>query len=163
MKQTHRRKLSFSGSVLGLALAVVLLLFSTAAGAADSSGYQVIDGLAIYYAVIPAEIVRGHPKGHPEAVMHGGVPKGKHVHHIMVALFDSTGQERITDAQVTATIGEVGLAAKEIQLEPFTIAGALTYGNYVEVSELATYAIDLAIKRPGPTPVVGTRFAYQHH
>ncbi|WP_436639380.1 hypothetical protein [Microbaculum sp. FT89] len=140
-----------------------MLLFSDAAFAADSSDYRVVDGLAIYYAVLPAEVIRGHPKGHPEAVMHGGVPKGKHVHHVMVALFDGKTMERVTDAQVTATVAEPGLAGRKKQLEPFTVADALTYGNYFEFSKLATYTIDTEVRRPGSSRVVKTRFAYRHH
>jgi len=31
-------------------------------------------GIANYYAVMPAEIIRGREKQHPEARMHGGAP-----------------------------------------------------------------------------------------
>lgn len=163
MKTSNLRKRGFLGGVLGLALAAVLLLFSSAAFAADSSDYRTVDGLAIYYAVLPAEMIRGHPKGHPEAVMHGGVPAGKHVHHLMIAVFDGKSLERITDAQVTATVGEIGLGRTKIQLEPFTVADALTYGNYFEFSNLATYTIDIEIRRPGSPRAVETRFEYRHH
>jgi hypothetical protein len=149
--------------VLALTLAAVLLMFTNAAFATDSSDYRVVDGLAIYYAAIPAEIIRGHPKGHPEAVMHGGVPAGKHVHHLMIALFDGNSLERITDAKVTATVSEVGLAPTQLELEPFSIADALTYGNYFEFSNLATYTIDIAVRRPGSSDIVKTRFEYRHH
>jgi len=109
---------------MGLALVAILSLFSGAAFAADSSDYKIVDGLAIYYAVLSAEVIRGHPKGHPEAVMHGGVPAGKHVHHVLIALFDGESMERITDAQVTASVGEIGLAKRKKALEPFTVADA---------------------------------------
>lgn len=148
---------------LGSAVAAVLVLFSSTVFAADSSDYRVVDGLTVYYAVLPAEMIRGHPKGHAEAVMHGGVPAGKHVHHITIALFDGKSLERITDAQVTATVGEIGLAQTKRQLEPFTVADALTYGNYFEFSKLATYTIDIEVRRPGASRVVETRFEYRHH
>jgi hypothetical protein len=138
-------------------------MFSNAAFATDSSDYKVVDGIAIYYAAIPAEIIRGHPKGHPEAVMHGGVPDGRHVHHLLIALFDGDSLERITDAKVTANISEVGLAPNKLELEPFTVAGALTYGNYFEFSNLATYTIDIEVRRPGSPRAVETRFEYKHH
>lgn len=163
MMNTNLRKHGFLGGVLGLAQAAVLLLFSSAAFAADSSDYRVVDGLAIYYAVLPAEMIRGHPKEHPEAVMHGGVPAGKHVHHLMIALFDGKSLERITDAQVTATVGEIGLAQTKKQLEPFTVADALTYGNYFEFSNLATYTVAIEVRRPGSPSVIETRFEYRHH
>ena len=95
--------------------------------------------------------------------MHGGVPKGKHFHHIIVALFDSKSLERVTDAKVTATVGEIGLGRKSKPLEPFTIAGALTYGNYFKFLNTTTYTIDITVKRPGSTAPIKTRFEYRHH
>ena len=163
MKNTNVRKRGLPGAALGLVQVAVLLLYSGAAFAATSSDSRIVDGLAIYYAVLPAEIIRGHPKEHPEAVMHGGVPKGKHVHHVMIALFDGKSLERITDAQVTATVGEIGLVGRKKQLEPFTVANALTYGNYFEFSTSATYTVDIEIRQPGSPRVVETRFDYKHH
>ena len=46
---------------LGSAVAAVLVLFSSTVFAADSSDYRVVDGLTVYYAVLPAEMIRGHP------------------------------------------------------------------------------------------------------
>lgn len=163
MRITNLTRRGYPGGAKSFLLAVVFLLFSSAAFAADSSDYRVVDGLAIYYATVPAEVIRGHTKGHPEAVMHGGVPKGKHVHHVMVALFDGESLERITDAQITATVAEPGLAGRQKRLEPFTVADALTYGNYFEFSKLATYTIDIEVRRPGSSRVVKTRFEYRHH
>lgn len=51
-----------------------------------------------FFGIIPAEIVRGHASDHEERKMHGGVPLGKGVHHLVIAVFDSKTQARITDA-----------------------------------------------------------------
>jgi len=48
-------------------------------------------------------------------------------------------------------------------LEPFTVAGALTYGNYFEFSPATTYTADIEIRRPGRPEAVKTRFEYRHH
>ncbi|MFV2034185.1 MAG: hypothetical protein ACC631_03575 [Halocynthiibacter sp.] len=146
-----------------LGIAAILMLGTGTALAADTSDYRVVDGVLIYYAVLPAEMVRAYPKGSPEARMHGGVPGGKHVHHIQVALFDSASNERITDAQVTATISEVGFFGTELKLEPFLVAGYLTYGNYFEFSKLAPYAITIRLEQPASTDVVEVKFEYRHH
>jgi hypothetical protein len=163
MKNILPMKLGFSGQVLAVILAAVFNLVSGATFAVDSSSYRIVDGLTIYYAAVPAEVIRRYPKDSPEATMHGGVPKGKHVYHLIVALFDSTNMERITDAKVTAIVGEIGLGRKSKPLEPFTIAGALTYGNYFNFSKTATYIIDITVNRPGSTATIKTRFEYRHH
>ena len=152
----------YLSGVIGFATAMAITLASGVAFAADSSGYKVVDGLTLYYAVVPAEMVRGHPKEHAESTMHGGIPKGMHSHHVMAALFAGESLERVTDADVTATVGELGLAGKQMRLEPFTVADALTYGNYFEFSPLTTYVIDFTIQRPGSSKIVKSRVEYKH-
>jgi hypothetical protein len=67
------------------------------------------DGLRAYLGVVPAEIVKGHPSKHPEAVMHGGAPEGAHEYHIVVAIFDTATGDRISNATVTAKVSGLGL------------------------------------------------------
>lgn len=50
-------------------VAVALLFMTTTAWSAHSGYHKVVDGGAI----VPAEMVRGHPREHPESEMHGGV------------------------------------------------------------------------------------------
>lgn len=148
---------------VGLGIVASLMLASNAAVAADTSGYTTVDGMLVYYAVLPAEIVREFPTGSPEAEMHGGVPGGRHVHHIQIAAFDAETSERITDAQVSASIAEIGLGSESIELEPFLVDDVLTYGGYFEFSKLATYAIDIRIERPDAAAATRVRFDYRHH
>ena len=113
-------------SLACLALGAILSSIATVSIASQPGDYIVADGIGIYYAVLPAELIQGHPKGHPEVTMHGGVPSGKHIHHVMVALFDAKSLDRITDAEVKATISEIALSGETKNLEPFTVAEALT-------------------------------------
>ena len=95
--------------------------------------------------------------------MHGGPPAGKHIHHVMVALFEGKTQERITDAEVKAAVAEIGLAATVRELEPMSIADALTYGNYFLLSNVATYIMKVDILKAGSTKAIKTSFEYKHH
>jgi hypothetical protein len=132
---------------LGWLLASLLLVVSATAAV---DGYrQVVDGVAIYFGVVPAELVRGHPPEHPEGQMHGGVPVGEN--HIMVALFEDKTGKRITRAEVTATITGPGNFKAEKKLEPMIIAGAATFGNYFTMSGPGPYRIAVRIR----TPVIG--------
>jgi len=136
--------------------AVSLLIAATTAVAARHQ--QVVDGVAIYFGLVPAELVRGHPPGHPESGMHGGVPAGEN--HIMIALFDDKTGERITRAGVTATITGPGNFRAEKKLEPMVIAGATTYGNYFNMLGPGPYRIDLAIRLPGGKKILRARFQW---
>lgn len=129
----------------GWLLAGLLLVVS--ATAAESSYRQIVDGVAVYFGMMPAELVRGHPRQHPESEMHGGVPAGEN--HLTVALFDDKTGGRIADAQVTATITGPERFKLEKKLEPMIVAGAATYGNYFNMPGPGPYRIALRIRVPG--------------
>ena len=148
--------------VLQAVTATVLLAVVPPAFAQDLTPYKIADGLAVYLGVIPAEMITGHPKGHAEAVMHGGVPSGRHVHHVMVAVFDSATAQRITDAAVTANAAGLGLAGTEKTLESMTIADAVTYGAYFDLPGRDRYRIRIEITRPGTARTVTVEFEYDH-
>lgn len=119
-------------------LVVFLLVVLGTANAQDSNDHVVVDDVTIYYAIAPAEMLQSFPSGSQETRMHGGVPDGKHVHHVQVALFDATTENHITDANVTASIAEVGLGVSDYTLEPFKVGDALTYGGYAEFQKKVT-------------------------
>ncbi|MEE8454630.1 MAG: hypothetical protein V3R90_07730 [Limibaculum sp.] len=150
-------------AAFGLALAAVVMLFVGTALADHSSGYKVADGLTIYYAVIPAEMLRAYPKGSPEATAHESIPRGKNAHHLLVALFEGKSMERITDAQVTARVRETGLGWTKRRLEPATIADALTYCNFFTFDNYAIYTVVIEVRRPGSSAVVTTEFTTTYH
>jgi hypothetical protein len=130
----------------GWLLAGLLLVVVSATVAAG--GYrQVVDGVAIYFGVMPAELVRGHPREHPESEMHGGVPAGEN--HLVIALFNDKTSERITRAEITATITGPARFKAEKKLESMLVAGAATFGNYFTMPGPGPYRIALRIRMPG--------------
>ncbi len=142
--------------LLGSAFATVLIGSSTQALAAEEGQYKAGHGIAAYLGLLPAEMVKGHPK------MHGGTPRGPHAYHLVVALFEEASGERISVAKVTARIAAVGLAGQEKTLEPMEIAGSTTYGAFLTLPGTDRYTVSLTIDRPGaPAPVV-LEFAYDH-
>ena len=108
-------------------------------------------------------IRQAYQEGEPESAMHGGVPVGVHHHHVMVALFRAESNERITDAKVHATVGEVGLSQKRKDLKPMPIAGQMSYGNYFHMPKNQLYRISLQIRLPGQGRTVESHFDYKHH
>ena len=123
------------------------------------SGYVVDHGIAVYYATIPAEIIRGHAKEHPEATMHGGIPRPRHAYcdgWVIRCL------QRITDADVTALVTEVGFAEEQKQLEKFTVADAVTYGNYFEMWPNSIYRIKVIVRAPAFKDEAHVEFQFKH-
>jgi len=130
---------------------------------ADASGAVIARGVLVYYAVLPAGLIRAYPANSPERRMHGGVPDGKHVHHLLVALFDAATNQRITDAAVAARIAESGLGSETLTLEPFDAGGDITFGNYFEFDSAVPYRVEIDIVRPGGVAPITTQFEYRHH
>jgi hypothetical protein len=117
-------------------------------------------GLVTYIGILPAQIVRGHSRAHPEAKMHNGAPTGRDHYHLVVAVFDASSGVRIDDAQVTAKVGEPGLASVEKRLEPMPIAGAMSYGNYFPMTAPGPYRIDVRVGRQASGKTVEVTFTY---
>lgn len=154
---TRYFKISLHAIMSGIAA-----LFLTGAFAADVPTHKVVDGVAIYLGVLPAEMVLGHPHTHTEEGMHGGVPPGKHQYHVLVALFDAASGKRIADAQVKARVSELALSGVERKLEPMHIADTITYGNYFRMSGTGIYRIQVQIRRSGVARAIEAEFEYQH-
>ncbi len=120
-----------------------------------------VSGIDVFYGVIPAEIIRGHPAGHAETKMHGGVPRGSGQHHLIVSLFDVKTGKRIEDAQVSARIAEPGLAPQRRILEPMQFAGTVTYGNFFSMGSPGPYRIEVEV-RPNGGSTAQIVFEYRH-
>lgn len=142
----------------GMAIAV-LVAAAGAAGGGHLDQHQVVGDIEIFYGMTSAADVRALPAA--ERAMHGGVPSGKGQHHLMVTLFDRKSKQRIADAEVWASVGEIGLATTRKKLEPMA-SGPMSYGNYFRMGAPARYRILLEIRRPGASVPVKTEFEYLH-
>lgn len=126
---------------------VMLGIVTSSAMAEDAELHQVVDGIAVYIGVLPAEMIQGHPKAHPESQMHGGIPTD-HRYHLTVAIFDETNSERISNAELTVkVVGSGGTTARKA-LEPMAVAGKRSYGNYFRMPGDSPYRIEIQIRRP---------------
>ena len=143
------------------AAAVLVALPAIATPATQTGQVARVNGIDVFYGVIPAEIIRGHPAGHAESKMHGGVPRGSGQHHLIVSLFDVKTGKRIDTAQVSARIGEAGLAPQSRTLEPMQFAGTITYGNFFSMSSPGPYRIEVEIRPHGGAPAQAV-FEYRH-
>ena len=143
--------------------ALLLFVLSTGSAlAAETSQVARVNGIDVFYGVIPAEILRGHPADHAERKMHGGVPRGSGPHHLIVSLFDVKSGQRIETAKVSARIGEPGLTPQTKDLEPMQFAGSVTYGNFFKMSSPGPYRIEVDIRGHGDFKPTQAVFAYRH-
>lgn len=145
------------GMRVALLFVAALGLAPVAAGAAGEYR-QVVDGVAVYFGIMPAELVRGHPREHPESGMHGGTPVGES--HVVIAAFDAKTGQRIEGAAVTATVSGPKRLKLSKTLDPMIVAGALTYGNYFYLTGPGPYRIDVEIRRPGATQPARAQFEW---
>ena len=146
-------------SALSFAL---VLSFSTAASATHLGQTKTVDGVAIYLGMVPAAEMRRHPDRYPAHELNK-IPSGRHVHHVMLVLFDDPGGERITNAVITARVAPLALAGSTKTLDPMMVAGALTYCNYFRVAPSDTTVIRADIQRPGAARAIRTRFLIEPH
>jgi hypothetical protein len=157
-KSVRRRMLHAALSILVLAAAT-----GRATAADPPEAFRQVDGLVIYFAVVPAAFVLGHPAEHTGREMHGGAPESRYAHHLMVALFDATTGSRITDARVTADVQGVREGTKtRIELELMTVGGAHTYGGFSNMPARDSYRIEIEVVRPGGDAVVRAVFPHKH-
>lgn len=140
------------------ATAIMLAVAPGTAIAAERGYSQVVEGVAVYFGILPSELIRGHPRGHAESGMHGGKPPGEF--HLTVALFDAKSGARLTDAGVTAHITDGRGLDEKKTLEPMLIAGNQTYGNYFKMADSGPYRIDILIRRPAPAGEIRASFTW---
>ena len=143
--------------LLGLALAL-----AAAASLADGiDQHYLVNGMDIYYGVVPAKVVESHPKKHAEADMHGKSRLSGGTHHLVVTLYDNKTAQRINDAKVEAAVIPLGFAHQQKPLEPMQINGTMSYGNYFNMIGDGPFRIELRITRPGKGGKTKTEFEYR--
>jgi hypothetical protein len=151
----RRRTLAATGAALTLAIVAAAM----PGRADDQSQYKVVDGIGVYYGIVPAAIVRGHSKAHTEGAMHGGAPQGNEV-HLVVALFDAASSARIENAKVTARISPLGAGGPSRALKTMSIAGTVSYGEFFPLAPGDRYMIHIEIDRPGSGRTTTVDFVY---
>ncbi|CAN7342559.1 hypothetical protein [Rhizobium sp. LjRoot258] len=141
--------------LLTLLAVAFMIAFATShvSAVAEDENYRVIDNRSVYLGVLPAAMVRGHPKEHPEASLHDGTPGGAHQYHIVVAIFDARSGARIENAEVTAIVSGLGhVGTKPIELQPIAITGTISYGNSRCLAPTATIFASRSASSAGNTP-----------
>ncbi len=135
-------------------LAAVAVLATLLTGIANAQAIHpardTSQGVVFHFGVVPAEIVQAHPSEHPERGMHGGATKGQK--HVVLAVFDAATEERISQAEVQATLTLMGGSGVTKRLQPMTVADQPSFGGFFSMVPRAVYRIRFEVKRPGRVP-----------
>lgn len=146
-------------SLAWMLVTVGALVLSGRSFADDSALHHVRDGVAIYFGIVAAEMIRGHPPGDPQSEMHGGIPTDGS-HHVMIALFDDATGRRITNAHARARLVGATFVGTWRELETMTMRGQVTYGNYIKIPDSGMYSIEVEIRVPRHTEPIHTTFTW---
>ena len=141
---------------------IALALVPSVAQAHVGDQTQSAAGLNVNLGIVPAETLRGRPEEDAVRQIHGGLPSGRSMYHVMVAIFDAKTGRRITEAQVRARVEEVGLSSEEKALQPMAVANAVTYGNFFRMAGRGVFRITVQIRLPGSTRTTELQFQHQH-
>ncbi len=147
-----------SGLIFILALAVFGALPAAAGHPMQS---ETADGVRVYLGIMPATMLREHGEEYREHNAQCPPPGGSDSHHVMIALFDESSGERITDADVEVRVSPLGLVGPRKHLHPIPVADATSYCNYFSLSTPDTYTINVDIRRPNAPGVIRTKFVYR--
>lgn len=129
------------------------------ASAATGQDYRVVDGTAVYFGLIPVDVIRRSPKEYPEKI-YGAPPIGPDQYFVTIALFDANTGQRISDAVVAARVSTAAAAGREKNLEPVAIKDARTYGNYFAMAGEGPYEVTVRIRRTAVPDAIQARFEY---
>lgn len=78
--------------------------------------------------------------------------------HVLIALFDSQTGRRIEQAAVLVRAAPLGLSGVEKSLEPMTVAGSVTFGNYFEFSRPGPHLISVSVRISGHSNPIRVSF-----
>jgi protein-S-isoprenylcysteine O-methyltransferase Ste14 len=117
----------------------------------DTPRHRLVDGVDIYIGVLPAEVMSKSTTD-----MHDAIPY-EHSFHLVVALFDEKSGNRITDADIVASLsGKTEIETKTLDRMP--IVNAPSYGNIFMLPGLGKFTIELKVSLPGSDEIISTDF-----
>jgi len=143
-----------------LLLATTLWFFAAGQARADTSLSRTVAGTTIHLGIVPLKQAVQRAASSPEQVTHGLRKPGKSDQHLVVALSDARSGQRISDADVTVTVSELGFASQEKRLQPMTTGGAPSYGNTFSMKPGAQYVIKVSVWRPGVHTATEAKFDF---
>jgi hypothetical protein len=123
--------------------------------------FAVVGGTAVYFGVVPGDVIRSHPEDYPRKA-YGVPPSAPAQYYVTVAVFDTASGERVQDAVVKARVATTAGAGPQKTLQPITIANSGSYGNYFAMGGSGPYKVTVQVKRAGSSDPIQAQFEYTH-
>ncbi len=151
--EQNSTRLMFQRVEFQAAVVAVLLIAGISAGFSAGflwDGQERSQPWKIELGVVSADAIEAaYDQTSPEATAFGDIPEDDNAYLITAIVIDPATGERVDDAQVWASPTRVsGAQAPERKLEPATIAGNTTYGDYFQLPGDEPYAIDVRVEHP---------------
>ncbi|HUH93565.1 MAG TPA: c-type cytochrome [Casimicrobiaceae bacterium] len=121
--------------------------------------FAVAGDTTVYFGVIAGDTIRAHPKEYPPTT-YGVPPSAPDQYYVTVAVFDSGSGQRIEAAAVRARVATASGSGPEKTLQPITIAGSRSYGNYFAMGGSGPFKIAVSVKRSDSADTVQAQFDY---
>lgn len=141
-------------------------LFATPVFASDTNWHQKTESYSLYLGIVPASKIKKNPVLiDNDKKMHGdiGASDGA-LQHIMIALYDTQSNKRITNATIIAKLSKKKVFNKNViyrPLEKMNTSGVTTYGNFFPMKEKGVYQIELDVYTSDGSTVETTSFQYK--
>ena len=125
---------------------------------------KVVDGVEVYLGIVPAETLRErYAASAPERSLHGGIPGGTGYYHLNVSLFDSKTRRAVTNAAVEVSVSDPVSGTETKKLEPITVKGMTSYGNYFRMTSKNPYRIVVQVQKPGAAREARAEFEFRNN
>jgi len=131
----------FSASLL------MLLAFSSVTNADHSHQHIKSMGIDVYMMVMPAEIIGGYPKDHPETLMHRSERRvDGNQFHISIGVLEEKNGRRIQNLEVSARIIAKDYLGPVKKMGKMTMQGEPGFGNYFVTPDFGAYKVEVKIQ-----------------
>lgn len=154
------------GKWLTAAFMTTLLAVSSSASASDASLHKDSKSYRVYLGVIPASMIKKAPQlVDSDKTLHGGAGnQSAGSQHIMVAIYRSADNQRVTDATVIASVKPDKLLKRKHAVKPLEkmlTSGTVTYGNFFKIDGKGEYEIKVDIYAPNQNGAEQVEFNYE--
>jgi len=104
-------------------------------------------GIDVYLVVMPAEMISGHPKYHPESLMHReNRIENKNQFHITIGVIEAKSGLRLQNLDVSARVISGDYKGPVKTMENMQMGGEHSFGNYFIIPGLGAYQVEVKIQ-----------------
>jgi len=116
-------------------------------------------GIDVYLVVMPAEMIGGHPKDHPESLMHKeNIVENINQFHVSVGVIEEKSGMRIQNLSVSARVISSNYQGAYKTMQKMQMGGEISFGNYFIISGSGAYQVEVKIQHKNKTDALIVTF-----